>query len=57
MESYASPVIDKLDKKGYGFYKLYREHCRYFKETNFYVKDLSKLGRDLKNVIFIDNIP
>ena len=55
--SYASTVIDRLDQKKYGYYKLYREHCRYIKQTNFYVKDLGKLGRDLKDVIFVDNIP
>lgn len=57
MSSYACQVVDKLDLQEYGFLKLYREHCSYHKDTNFYIKDLSKLGRDLKDVIILDNIP
>jgi carboxy-terminal domain RNA polymerase II polypeptide A small phosphatase len=57
MSSYASPVIDALDEAGYEFYKLFREHCKYSKETNLYIKDLSRLGRDPKDMIIIDNIP
>lgn len=57
MSSYASVVIDELDKNRYQFYKFYREHCRYSKENNLYIKDLSRLGRDLKDVIIVDNIP
>jgi carboxy-terminal domain RNA polymerase II polypeptide A small phosphatase len=57
MSSYASQVVDELDSSNYEFYKLYREHCRYLKDSNLYVKDLSRLGRDLGNMIIIDNIP
>lgn len=57
MASYASHVVDALDFNDYRYYKLYREHCRYLKDSNFYVKDLSRLGRDLRDVVFIDNIP
>ena len=36
-------------------YRLYRQHTT-FANTGF-VKDLSKLGRDLNKLIMIDNIP
>lgn len=36
---------------------LFREHCTYSDYHEGYVKDLSLLGRDLKNVIIIDNAP
>lgn len=57
MSSYASIVVDELDKNWYHFYKFYWEHCWYSKENNLYIKDVSRLGRDLKDVIIVDNIP
>ena len=36
-------------------HRLFREHCGIAK--GFFVKNLSKLGRSLKNVIIIDNTP
>lgn len=56
VSNYANPLIDdNLDPNHYGFYKLYREHCTY--KQNAYVKDLSRIGRDLKDVIIVDNLP
>ena len=52
---YADPVADLLDKTCCFKSRLYRESCVVYKEK--YVKDLSKLGRDLHNVIIIDNSP
>lgn len=57
MSSYASRVVDELDSQKYEFYKFYWEHCRYIKDSNLYVKDLSRFGRDLSDMIIIDNIP
>ena len=51
---YADIVIDGLDCKNLIDYKLYREHTNDYYGIN--VKNLSKLGRDLKKIIIIDNI-
>ena len=51
---YADIVIDGLDCKDLIDYKLYREHTYDYNGIN--VKDLSKLGRDIKKIIIIDNI-
>lgn len=44
-----------MDKESYADFRLSRNNCTYI--NNAYVKDLSKLGRDLKNIIIIDNSP
>jgi len=52
---YANELLDQLDVHRTITYRLFREACSRFKEG--YVKDLSRLGRDLDNVIIIDNLP
>lgn len=52
---YANPLMDQLDKKGYVTHRLFREACT--KCRGGYVKDLSKLGRNLDQVCIIDNSP
>ena len=49
---YAETVIAAIDPKGRINHTLFREHCQRV-ETGF-VKDLSKLGRNLNEVIIID---
>lgn len=44
-----------LDKGKWCSQYLYREHCTYF--DGVFVKDLSFLGRKMKDVIIIDNSP
>ncbi|XP_043987943.1 uncharacterized protein LOC122839955 [Gambusia affinis] len=55
LSKYADPVSDLLDKGGAFRSRLFREACVYHKGN--YVKDLSRLGRDLNRVIIIDNSP
>ena len=59
LSQYAIPLLNEIDKNNYCKYKLFREHCYTFdnKGNPGYVKDLSKLNRDLNNIIIIDNNP
>jgi RNA polymerase II subunit A small phosphatase-like protein len=52
---YANPLLDKLDYNNIVAFRLFREACT--RSSTGYVKDLSKLGRDLKHVVIIDNSP
>lgn len=52
---YADPVADLLDQWGVFRARLFRESCVFHRGN--YVKDLSRLGRDLNNVIIVDNSP
>ena len=52
---YADAIIDQIDPEGYITSRLYRENCH--KINSQYTKDLSSIGRNLKNVILIDNSP
>ena len=55
-KEYADPIIDIIEKKEKYFIKrLYRQHTIY--RDNIYIKDLSKLGRDLSKIIIVDNMP
>lgn len=51
----ANPIVEALDSKQKIMYKLYRDCCKYM--NGVYVKDLSKLNRDLSKVIYIDFDP
>jgi len=56
VSNYATPLIDNfLDVENYGFYKLFWENCTF--KSGYYVKDLSRLGWDLKDIIIVDNLP
>ena len=53
---YANKMISHIERNEKFFvYKLYRQHASKIKGE--YVKDLTKLGRDLKKVIIVDNLP
>ena len=55
-QEYADPIINALEynKKKYFDYRLYRIHTIII--DNDFVKDLSKLGRDLSRIIIVDNM-
>jgi len=54
-KNYADFIIDKLDIDNCISHRLYRDHCVSIKKR--YVKNLSLIGRNLKNVIIVDNSP
>jgi RNA polymerase II subunit A small phosphatase-like protein len=56
MEQYCTAVMEHIDPDGDVSYCLHRAHCTFY-ESQIYVKDLSRLGRDIKNTILIDNNP
>ena len=54
-QDYADPIIDAIEKEEKYFdYRLYRIHTTIIE--NDFVKDLSKLGRDLNRTIIVDNM-
>ena len=55
LSKYADPLLDIIDKQGFCPFRLFREHCTLI-NTSF-VKDLKRLGRDLKDIIIVDNSP
>ena len=55
-QEYADPILDIIENKQKIFSKrLYRQHTVII--DNIFVKDLTKLGRDLSKIIIIDNMP
>ena len=55
---YANIILDLIEKKNKIKYfdgRLYREHAT--KIGNKYIKDLSKIGRDLSRTLIVDNNP
>jgi Dullard-like phosphatase family protein len=58
MKDYANLVLNIIEKKiGRKIfdYRLFREHT-IIDESQNHIKDLSKIGRDLKNILIVDNI-
>jgi RNA polymerase II subunit A small phosphatase-like protein len=55
LASYADPVIDFLDPKGRLSGRLYRDSCVLLQ--GMYIKDMSRIGRHMDNLVLIDNSP
>jgi carboxy-terminal domain RNA polymerase II polypeptide A small phosphatase len=55
LSKYADPLMDMMDPHGYCTARLFREHCAFV--NGVFVKDMSVLGRDMKDTILIDNSP
>ena len=53
-KDYADYALKFVDPEGKIVHRLYREHA--IQKGATFVKDISKLGRDLKKVIIIDNV-
>lgn len=52
MRSYADPLLDQLDPYHCISHRLFRDHCVYY--NGEYVKDLSRLGREMSNIVILD---
>ena len=53
---YVNKIVNIIEEKEKFFeYILYRHHAIY--SDNVYIKNLSLLGRDLKNIIIVDDVP
>ena len=55
ISKYANPLLNIVDKMGHVPFRLFREHCTLINTA--FVKDLSLLGRDFKDIIILDNNP
>ncbi len=55
LSKYADPLVDILDPEKVCAFKLFREHCTFYNQS--FVKDLTRLGRPMKDVIIVDNSP
>lgn len=57
ISKYASPIFNKLDRERKCQGMLFREHCVIDPKTGYMVKDLTKLGRKIEDIIILDNSP
>lgn len=55
LSQYADPLMDIIDPQNLCTARLFREHCTQI--DGVYAKDLSQLGRSLRDLILIDNSP
>lgn len=55
LSKYADPLMDMLDPKSICTSRLFREHCTFY--DGIFVKDLSKIDRDPKDLLILDNSP
>ena len=55
VKDYADWILDRLDSNKLISHRLYR--CSTTEQNGVFLKDLSKLGRDLSRTLIIDNNP
>ena len=55
LSKYAIPLMDILDPNRVAPQRLFREHCTFF--NGLFVKDMARLGRNMEDIIIIDNSP
>ena len=55
VSKYADPLLDILDKNKNCKFRLFREHCTPI--NTCFVKEIKKLGRELKDIVIVDNSP
>ena len=56
ISQYADPILDAIERDESIFkYKLYRQHVTI--RDDEYLKDLSRIGREIENMIIVDNMP
>ncbi|KAA8494989.1 Mitochondrial import inner membrane translocase subunit TIM50 [Porphyridium purpureum] len=53
LNTYADPILDRLDPNGYISHRLYRDATKY--ESGEHVFDLSKLNRDESRIVLVDS--
>lgn len=57
LSKYAEPLMDIIDQQNVAPQRLFREHCTFSEQLGVFVKDMARLGRNLKDSIIIDNSP
>jgi len=55
IQDYADWAINQIDPNKEIKHRLYRQHTLAW--GSVYIKDLSRLGRDLRKIIIVDNVP
>lgn len=55
LEKYAAPLMDKLDPGRLCVHRLFRERCIVW--NGQYVKDLTRMGREIQKLVIVDNSP
>ena len=55
LSKYAEPLMGHLDPTKMCSYLLFREHCTFY--NNAFVKDLTRLGRRMEDILIVDNSP
>ena len=54
LPDYANWVLNSIDPNGLIKYRLFRNHAIH--QKNIFIKDLSRLGRNLNKCIIVDNV-